>query len=76
MVDLFSDPFCKPIEAQRVRDVAKEFGDKVILNEHFTDNRTIFEQYQISRAIFIKDKRLGGDISRRGTVFAKRFRKL
>ncbi|MFQ5979258.1 MAG: GNAT family N-acetyltransferase [Candidatus Heimdallarchaeota archaeon] len=59
VVDLFSDPFCKPIEAQRVREVAKEFGDKVIINEYPTDNRTIFEQYQISRAIFINGQEIG-----------------
>jgi GNAT superfamily N-acetyltransferase len=59
IVDLFFDTFCKPIEAQRVRDVVKEFGDKVILNEYSTDIKEIFEKYQISRAIFINGHEIG-----------------
>ncbi|MFW9917935.1 MAG: GNAT family N-acetyltransferase [Candidatus Thorarchaeota archaeon] len=59
VVDLFSDPFCKPIEAQRVRDVAAEFGDTVILNEYSADSREIFEKYQIFRAIFINGQEIG-----------------
>ncbi|MFX1513884.1 MAG: GNAT family N-acetyltransferase [Promethearchaeota archaeon] len=59
VVDLFSDSFCKPIEAQRVRDVVQEFGDKVIFNEYITSDRVIFEKYQISRAIFINGKEIG-----------------
>ncbi|MFX1283924.1 MAG: GNAT family N-acetyltransferase [Promethearchaeota archaeon] len=59
VIDLFIDTFCKPIEAQRVREVALEFGDDVILHEYFTDDRQIFEKYQISRAIFINGKEIG-----------------
>lgn len=59
VVDLFADTFCKPIEAQRVRDVVKEFGSKVILNEYSTDEKEIFEKYHISRAIFINGKEIG-----------------
>ncbi|MFX0052376.1 MAG: hypothetical protein ACFE8U_13915 [Candidatus Hermodarchaeota archaeon] len=57
--NLYSDTLCKPIEAQRVRDVIKEFGDKVILNEYSTDRKEIFEKYQISRVIFINSQEIG-----------------
>ncbi|MFX0212286.1 MAG: hypothetical protein ACFFDT_40310, partial [Candidatus Hodarchaeota archaeon] len=56
---LYSDTFCKPIEAQRVKDIVKEFGEKVILNEYSTDRREVFEKYQISRAIFINGQEIG-----------------
>ncbi|MFX0053212.1 MAG: GNAT family N-acetyltransferase [Candidatus Hermodarchaeota archaeon] len=59
VVDLFVDTFCKPIEAQRVRDVVKEFDEKAILNEYSTDRKEIFEKYQISRAIFINGQEIG-----------------
>ena len=59
VVDLFSDPFCKPIEARRVREVVDEFDDKVILNEYSTENREVFQQYQISRAIFVNGQEIG-----------------
>jgi hypothetical protein len=59
VVDLFSDPFCKPIEAQRVREVVKEFGENVILREYSAENREIFERYNLSRAIFINGQEVG-----------------
>ncbi len=59
VIDLFSDPFCKPIEAQRVKEVAVEFGDQVVLNEYSTDKREVFEKYQISRAILINGQEIG-----------------
>jgi hypothetical protein len=59
VVDLFVDTFCKPIEAQRVRDIVKEFSEKVIFNEYSTDRREIFEEFEISRAIFVNGKEIG-----------------
>jgi len=59
VVDLFVDTFCKPIETQRVREVVKEFGDKVIINEYSTDMQEIFKKFQISRAIFINGQEVG-----------------
>ncbi|MFX0097467.1 MAG: GNAT family N-acetyltransferase [Candidatus Hodarchaeota archaeon] len=59
VVDLFSDVFCKEMEAQRVREVVKEFGDKAILNEYPAENRGILLQYQIFRAIFVNGKEIG-----------------
>jgi len=59
VVDLFSNVFCKELEAQRVREIVKEFGDKVILNEYPAEDRTIFWRYQLFRAIFINGKEIG-----------------
>lgn len=61
VVDLFWSTFCQTvsIEAQRVREVAAEFGKTVVLNEYCTDNRAILEKYQIARGIFINGKEIG-----------------
>ena len=58
VIDLFWNIFCQTstIEAGRVREVAAEFGDDVILNEYPADDRKIFRQYQISRGIYINGK--------------------
>ena len=59
-IDLFWNTFCPTsyIEAQRVREVAEEFGDKVLLNEYCADDRDILLRYQIDRAIFINGKEI------------------
>jgi len=59
VVDLFSNVFCKEMEAQRVREVVKEFGDRVILNEYPSENRSILLKYQIFRGIFVNGKEIG-----------------
>jgi len=61
VVDLFWSTFCQTvsIEAQRVREVAAEFGKTVVLHEYCTDNRPILEKYQIARGIFINGKEIG-----------------
>jgi GNAT superfamily N-acetyltransferase len=61
VVDLFWNTFCQTsnIEAQRVRDVALEFGDSVILNEYCADNHNILLKYQIPRGIFINGREIG-----------------
>ena len=59
VVDLFSNIFCKEGEAQRVREVAEEFGGKVILNEYPSEDPAILSKYQLSRAIFINGKEIG-----------------
>jgi len=59
VVDLFSNIFCKEGEAQRVREVVKEFGGKVVLNEYPAEDPTILSKYQLSRAIFINGKEIG-----------------
>ena len=54
VVDLFWLPFCQTssVEAQRVRQVAEEFPDSVILNEYCADEFESFCQHQTVRAIF------------------------
>jgi GNAT superfamily N-acetyltransferase len=61
VVDLFWNAFCptSAIEAQRVRDVAAEFGDAVILNEYGADQPDILRQTQIPRAIFVNGVEIG-----------------
>ncbi len=61
VVDLFWNTFCltSDMEAQRVREVAAEFGDSVLLNEYCADDRTTFCRYQIPRAIFVNGRGIG-----------------
>ena len=61
VVDLFWSRSCltTDTEAQRVREVAAEFGDSVELHEYCSDNLAIRSQYQIYRAIFIDGKEVG-----------------
>ena len=58
IIDLFWNTFCQPsdVEAQRVREIVKEFGDDVILNEYSADNIKIIQKYGISRRIYINGK--------------------
>jgi GNAT superfamily N-acetyltransferase len=55
VVDLFYNTFCETsdIEAQRVREVAAEFGDRVILNEYPADDRETLLKYRIPRGIYV-----------------------
>lgn len=61
VVDLFWNDFCQTssIEAQRVREVAAEFGDEVTLNEYSADDRALLLRHQISRGIFINGHEIG-----------------
>ena len=55
VIDLFWNAFCQTssIEAQRVREVAAEFGDSVTLNEYSADDRATLLRHQIARGIFV-----------------------
>ena len=55
VVDLFWNGFCLTSvgETQRVREVAAEFGDSVVLNEYCADDRDTLIHYQTPRAIFV-----------------------
>lgn len=55
VVDLFYNTFCQTsdIEAQRVREVAAEFADAVVLREHSADDRDVLLRCGISRGIFV-----------------------
>ena len=61
VVDLFWNTFCQTsnIEAQRVREVAAEFGDLVVLNEYCADDRAVLCRYQMPRAIFVNGREIG-----------------
>lgn len=61
VIDLFGNDFCQTsnIEAQRVREVAAEFGDSVVLNEHSADDRPALLRHQIARGIFINGREMG-----------------
>ena len=61
VVDLFWFTFCETsdIEAQRVREVAGEFGNSVVLNEYCADDREVFVRYQRPRGIFVNGKEIG-----------------
>jgi GNAT superfamily N-acetyltransferase len=60
VIDLFWNSFCQTsgIEAQRVREVAGEFGDSVALTEYCADDRSILLRYQIPRGIFMNGREL------------------
>jgi GNAT superfamily N-acetyltransferase len=55
VIDLFWNPICltTDIEAQRVREIAAEFGDGVVLNEYPADDREVLLKYRTPRAILV-----------------------
>ena len=61
VVDLFWNAFCQTsvIEAQRVREVCREFGGRVLLREFRAEDREVLLQHQISRAIYVNGKEIG-----------------
>jgi len=61
VIDLFWNAFCQTsnIEAERVREVAAEFGGSVALNEFSADDRPALLRHQIARGIFINGREIG-----------------
>jgi len=61
VVDLFWNAFCPTsgIEAQRVREVASEFADDVIVREHQAEDRSKLLVHQTPRAIYINGVEIG-----------------
>lgn len=59
-VDLFRNGFCltSGIEAQRVREVCAEFGDRVVLREYNAEDRETLLRYQTPRAIYIDGREI------------------
>ena len=55
VIDLFWNRFCltSDVEAQRVREIALEFGKDVILNEFSAIDQKILQQYGIERRIYL-----------------------
>jgi thiol-disulfide isomerase/thioredoxin len=60
VIDLFWNTFCQTsdMEAQRVREVATEFGDSVALREYCADDRAVLLHHQISRGIFVNGREI------------------
>jgi hypothetical protein len=60
VIDLFWNAFCQTsnIEAQRVREVAAEFGDSVALNEYSADDRPVLLHHQVARGIFVNGREI------------------
>jgi GNAT superfamily N-acetyltransferase len=60
VVDLFWQTFCQTscIEAQRVREVAAEFGEAVVLRDHSADDRATLLCYQNPRSIYVNGRRI------------------
>ena len=60
-LDLFWSRSCltTDTEAQRVREVAREFGDAVLLREYCADDADIRSRYGIFRAIFVNGQEVG-----------------
>jgi GNAT superfamily N-acetyltransferase len=60
-VDLFWNAFCETsvIEAQRVREVCSEFGDRVLLREFRAEDRDILLKYQLPRGIYVNGREIG-----------------
>jgi GNAT superfamily N-acetyltransferase len=61
VIDLFWSRSCltTDTEAQRVREVAAEFGDTVLLREYCADDPDVRARYGIYRAIFIDGQEVG-----------------
>ena len=61
VIDLFWTLFCQTsaIEVQRVREVAAEFGDDVVLREYQAEARETLLKYQIPRAIYVNGREIG-----------------
>jgi len=61
VIDLFWQSFCLTCdeEAARVKEVAAEFGDRVILREYCGDDHDILLKHQIPRAIYVQGNEIG-----------------
>ena len=61
VVDLFYNELCQTsgIEAQRVRDVCAEFGDRVVLNSRCADDHDMLLACGIERAIYVNGNEIG-----------------
>jgi GNAT superfamily N-acetyltransferase len=53
VIDLFWTPFCGISDPDVVRSVMAEFGDRVVLREHRTDDPAELHRWQIVRAFYV-----------------------
>ena len=60
VIDLYWNRLCQTseIEAQRVREVAAEFGDRVLLNEFPAHDAGVRDRYGLSRGIYVNGKEI------------------
>ncbi len=60
VIDLFWNTFCQTsvIEANRVKKIAEEYGDEVLLNEHRIDDRDDLLEHGIYRGIFVNGEEI------------------
>ena len=60
-IDLFWHSFCQTCiqEAARVKEVAAEFGDRVVLREYCGDDRDTLLEHQTPRAIYVQGNEIG-----------------
>ncbi len=47
------------MEREHVREVCRDFGDRIIFNQYNADTPEILRKYQIYRGIFINGKEIG-----------------
>jgi GNAT superfamily N-acetyltransferase/thiol-disulfide isomerase/thioredoxin len=61
VVDLFWNTFCQTsdLEAHRVGEVVREFGDSVVLREYCADDPRIRSRYQVPRGILVNGTEIG-----------------
>lgn len=61
VVDAFWHPICMTsiVEIHRVREVCREFGDNVVLNEFDCGDKDVLEKYQTGRALFVNGEPKG-----------------
>ena len=59
VIDYFWSPFCLTVcqEIDTIRQVAEEFGDRVVLREYRADDPDIAARYGMGRALFINGER-------------------
>lgn len=60
VIDLFWNRFCQTsdVEAERVREIALEFGEKVVLNEFTATDQETIRQYGIERRIYVNGSKI------------------
>ena len=60
VIDLFWNKFCQTsvIEANRVKKIAKEYDENVLLNEHQVDDRDDLSKHGIYRGIYVNGEEI------------------
>jgi hypothetical protein len=68
VIDLFWNTFCltSDVEAQRVREIASEYGEDIILNEFSAVDQKVLQQYGIERGIYVNGEpmQLGSEVEK------------